>query len=322
MATYSSVLAWRIPGMGEPGGLLSMGLHRVGHDSSDLAAAANLWKQASSGQTRGYLDSQLPLCGTQLCVHATSIQTSLYHSLAVVVSDQEKCPPLLVLRLPRGTQGWRPRRDRWQEREGAWSILDPGQPGTGLLFLLAPSLLLPTNRGLSLSQLREEVTGQGPYPRSVQFTVQGHLTSQHRMLSSASGLRFWDLQGISGGGGRCKTRGPWGRLKVQQTHSRQTRAGATWTGVKGQGRTPSEGAELPEGGRTQRGKRAGTRHQVKLQLTLKSSLCLKGRVCASDTLAHYLPGISAQPQLKVLCKVERNSGVLPGVTGAVNTLLF
>ena len=31
MATHSSVLAWRIPGMGEPGGLLSMGSHRVGH---------------------------------------------------------------------------------------------------------------------------------------------------------------------------------------------------------------------------------------------------------------------------------------------------
>ena len=40
MATHSSVLAWRIPGMGEPGGLPSMGLHRVGHDWSDLAAAA------------------------------------------------------------------------------------------------------------------------------------------------------------------------------------------------------------------------------------------------------------------------------------------
>ena len=32
MATHSGVLAWRIPGMGEPGGLPSMGLHRVGHD--------------------------------------------------------------------------------------------------------------------------------------------------------------------------------------------------------------------------------------------------------------------------------------------------
>ena len=40
MATHSSVLAWRIPGTGEPGGLRSMGLHRVGHGWSDAAAAA------------------------------------------------------------------------------------------------------------------------------------------------------------------------------------------------------------------------------------------------------------------------------------------
>ena len=40
MATYSSVLVWRIPGTGKPGGLPSMGSHRVGHDWSNLAAAA------------------------------------------------------------------------------------------------------------------------------------------------------------------------------------------------------------------------------------------------------------------------------------------
>ena len=38
MATHSSVLAWRVPGMGEPGGLPSMGSHRVGHDWSYFAA--------------------------------------------------------------------------------------------------------------------------------------------------------------------------------------------------------------------------------------------------------------------------------------------
>ena len=44
MATHSSVLAWRIPGTAEPGGLPSMGSHRVGHDWSDLtAAAACIW---------------------------------------------------------------------------------------------------------------------------------------------------------------------------------------------------------------------------------------------------------------------------------------
>ena len=40
METHSSVLSWRIPGTGKPAGLPSMGSHRVGHDWSDLAAAA------------------------------------------------------------------------------------------------------------------------------------------------------------------------------------------------------------------------------------------------------------------------------------------
>ena len=50
MATYSSVRAWRIPGMGKHGGLPSMGLHRVGPDGSDLAAAA-------AGPIREFLES-------------------------------------------------------------------------------------------------------------------------------------------------------------------------------------------------------------------------------------------------------------------------
>ena len=45
MATHSSVLAWRIPGTGEPGGLpRSTGSHRVGHDWSDLAVVVVVWK--------------------------------------------------------------------------------------------------------------------------------------------------------------------------------------------------------------------------------------------------------------------------------------
>ena len=57
MATHSSVLAWRIPGMVEPGGLLSMGSHRVGHDWSDLAAAAATF--TSSGSSINDLWSQI-----------------------------------------------------------------------------------------------------------------------------------------------------------------------------------------------------------------------------------------------------------------------
>ena len=52
MATHSSVLAWRTPGTGEPRGLPSMGSHRVGHDWSDLAAAA----AASRNQIKNWLD--------------------------------------------------------------------------------------------------------------------------------------------------------------------------------------------------------------------------------------------------------------------------
>ena len=48
MATHSSGLAWRILGTGEPGGLLSMGSHRVRHDWSDLAAASS-FSLASGG---------------------------------------------------------------------------------------------------------------------------------------------------------------------------------------------------------------------------------------------------------------------------------
>ena len=63
MATHSSALAWRILGTEEPGGLPSMGLHRVGHDQSDLAAAAaNLLKVKSE-----VAQSCLTLCDSMDC---------------------------------------------------------------------------------------------------------------------------------------------------------------------------------------------------------------------------------------------------------------
>ena len=55
MATHSSVLAWRVPGMGEPGGLSSVGLHRVGHDWGNLAAAAAGGGGRTSGPFKHFL---------------------------------------------------------------------------------------------------------------------------------------------------------------------------------------------------------------------------------------------------------------------------
>ena len=68
MAPHSSVLAWRIPGMGETGGPPSVGSHRVGHDWSDLAAAAasilswrNPWTKEPGGlQSVGSQESDTP----------------------------------------------------------------------------------------------------------------------------------------------------------------------------------------------------------------------------------------------------------------------
>ena len=56
MAIHSSVLAWRIPGTGEPGGLPSMASHRLGHGRSNLAAAAaagmQQWQLTSKDRER------------------------------------------------------------------------------------------------------------------------------------------------------------------------------------------------------------------------------------------------------------------------------
>ena len=55
MATHSNVLAWRMPGRGEPRGLQSMGSHRVRHDWSDLAAAAaTLWSKILTHSTESF----------------------------------------------------------------------------------------------------------------------------------------------------------------------------------------------------------------------------------------------------------------------------
>ena len=83
MATHSSVLAWRIPGTGEPVGLPSVGSHRVGHDSRDLAAAAaSILKQKKISLLSGY-----PSHGIYLAHNLTQEQM------------KASSPPLLFLRL-------------------------------------------------------------------------------------------------------------------------------------------------------------------------------------------------------------------------------
>ena len=61
MATHSSILAWRIPGTEEPGGLPSVGSHGVGHDWSDLAAAAAFIPGLLSPTNKALFSDECPI---------------------------------------------------------------------------------------------------------------------------------------------------------------------------------------------------------------------------------------------------------------------
>ena len=79
MATHSSVLAWRIPGTGQPGGLPPMGSHRVGHDWSHLAAAAANLRRTICFEAVSYL------------VHFLTIASPPHHQwLSYVVAMEKK----------------------------------------------------------------------------------------------------------------------------------------------------------------------------------------------------------------------------------------
>ena len=75
MATHSSILAWRIPGTGEPGGLPSLGSHRIGHNWSDLAAAE---------QTKSYFSNRgwLTLVDSQAFLLTNSFRVGVQQSTA------------------------------------------------------------------------------------------------------------------------------------------------------------------------------------------------------------------------------------------------
>ena len=78
MAAHSSVLAWRTPGTGEPGGLPSMGSHRVGHDCSDLAAAA---RELRVGFAGGSVVENLP-ASVGDAVQSLGLENSLEQEMA------------------------------------------------------------------------------------------------------------------------------------------------------------------------------------------------------------------------------------------------
>ena len=82
MATHSSVLAWRILGMAEPGGLPTTGSHRVGHDRSDLAAAAAA-RGILQQSLEGAYQRKVPSRGNQMLCSKTQTGAELREGRAI-----------------------------------------------------------------------------------------------------------------------------------------------------------------------------------------------------------------------------------------------
>ena len=100
MATHSSVLAWRIPGTGEPGGLLSTGSHRVGQDRRDLVAAAAVQFSSVQSLSRLWLFSTPWTIAHQASLSITNFQSLLkLISIELVMPSNHLilCRPLLLL---------------------------------------------------------------------------------------------------------------------------------------------------------------------------------------------------------------------------------
>ena len=110
MATHSSVLAWRIPGMGKAGGQLSMGSHRVGHSWSDLAAAAyqslrGLFPLRRERDFITYLSSLLPASEDSRGIEESLNLVPLIPSSVRLKENKRVSPSFLFLRcLPSGTK--------------------------------------------------------------------------------------------------------------------------------------------------------------------------------------------------------------------------
>ena len=96
MVAHSSVLAWRIPGRGEPGGLPSMGSHRVGHDCSDLAVVAAVFL---SGAQSPLLNSLLVVRIQLLGIVELCFPSSCWLLLESVLALRS-CPQVLTTRPP------------------------------------------------------------------------------------------------------------------------------------------------------------------------------------------------------------------------------
>ena len=154
MATYSSVLAWRIPGMGEPGGLPSLGSHRVGHykrlssssssSSKGVKTKIRVWlpseKQVYTEGTGGFSSPGGLMTVNLLCQQNTFFQFS-YQMKARVKTDGELIQLAHILLWEAKVQY----AERWGCRIGGLKMGERGQNG---ISMVQPHIL--TNNPMEL----------------------------------------------------------------------------------------------------------------------------------------------------------------------------
>ena len=173
MATHSSILAWRIPGTGEPGGLPSMGSHRVGHDWSDLAAAA----AAAAGDVHllAHLPFLSPICTPLHCTLEHCVAWRPTASIAPSFSMKEHTPL------------W---RDKPLELGSASASLAFSTPAW---WSLAQVRMQPTASSTSLFQLIACISGLTVLLFfTVRFSVWDNITVKVKVKLPQLCLTLWD----------------------------------------------------------------------------------------------------------------------------------
>ena len=119
MATQSSVLAWRIPGTVEPGGLPSMGSHRVGRDWCDLAAVQQTLNLGMVPSHRDSYEHLIKVCGIR--------ESSIYWFVDTSVGVGQSLLSLSSFQASKGAWKMHPE----QKDKDAWHTEDSNKPGTG-----------------------------------------------------------------------------------------------------------------------------------------------------------------------------------------------
>ena len=173
MATHSSVLAWRIPGTGEPGGLPSLGSHRVGHDWRDLAAAAAVQFSCSvvsnSLRTHGLQHTRPPCLSPTPGVYPNSCPLSWWCHPTIC------CPLFLLPPIPPSIRVFSSESDlrmRWPKYWSFCLSIIPSKEHPGLISFRMVWLDLLTVQGTLKSLLQHHSSKASNFQCPAFFTVQ------------------------------------------------------------------------------------------------------------------------------------------------------